>query len=199
MKRIGLVIAVLLLTLQTATGQTAKAVLDKVATVVNHTGGVTAAFQISSAKVNASGTMALKGQKFQVTTPHGITWFDGKTQWTYVKQNEEVNVSTPTAAQLQQINPYPFINLYKKGYKLSLDKSGKSHEVHMKATNKQAKMQELYIVVDKKSYVPSQVRMMQGGKWTTINISQFKKASLADSQFRFNAKDYPHAEVIDLR
>ena len=116
-----------------------------------------------------------------------------------MKQNEEVNVSTPTAAQLQQINPYTFINLYKKGYKLSLDKSGKSHEVHMKATNKQAKMQELYIVVDKKSYVPSQVRMMQGGKWTTINISQFKKASLADSQFRFNAKDYPHAEVIDLR
>ena len=34
MKRIGLVIAVLLLTLQTATGQTAKAVLDKVWHVV---------------------------------------------------------------------------------------------------------------------------------------------------------------------
>ena len=108
MKRIGLVIAVLLLTLQTATGQTAKAVLDKVATVVNHTGGVTAAFQISSAKVNASGTMALKGQKFQVTTPHGITWFDGKTQWTYVKQNEEGNVSTPTAA-IEMIRKAPQI------------------------------------------------------------------------------------------
>jgi hypothetical protein len=35
--------------------------------------------------------------------------------------------------------------------------------------------------------------------WTNINISNFRKASLPDKVFRFNAKDYPQAEVIDLR
>ena len=198
MKRIGLVIAVLLLTLQTATGQTAKAVLDKVATVVNHTGGVTAAFQISSTKVNASGTMALKGQKFQVTTPHGITWFDGKTQWTYVKQNNEVNITTPNQSQKAQMNPYVFVNCYKKGYRMSMKDVGNSKEVHLTATGKNP-ISQMYIIVDNKTGVPSHVKMKLNGSWTVIVISNFKTANLSESSFNFNAKEFPHAEVIDLR
>ena len=40
----------------------------------------------------------LSGQKFVVNMGGTITWFDGKTMWSYVKKNEEVNVTTPTAA-----------------------------------------------------------------------------------------------------
>jgi hypothetical protein len=35
--------------------------------------------------------------------------------------------------------------------------------------------------------------------WSEIAISKFKKEKIKDSQFRFNAKDFPNAEVIDLR
>ena len=31
------------------------------------------------------------------------------------------------------------------------------------------------------------------------DITELKKQRVADSQFRFNAKDFPQAEVIDLR
>jgi hypothetical protein len=41
--------------------------------------------------------------------------------------------------------------------------------------------------------------MLQGKKWTTFDINSIKKENIADSQFRFNAKDFPKAEVIDLR
>ena len=190
----------LVIVCQITTAQTVRQVLDKVAATVENAGGVTAAFSISNTKIQARGTIALKGKKFQVTTPHGITWFDGKTQWTYVKQNDEVNVSTPTEAQLQQINPYTFLNLYKKGYNLSLDKKAAStYEVHLKAASAKSKLQEVYVVVNKKNYVPSQIKMLRDGKWTTIAITDFKKAKLNDNLFRFNAKDYPSAEVIDLR
>ena len=47
--------------------------------------------------------------------------------------------------------------------------------------------------------MPSQVKMRQGKNWTNITISSLKKANLAASTFTFNAKDYPNAEVIDLR
>ena len=59
--------------------------------------------------------------------------------------------------------------------------------------------QEMYITVSKQGYVPTQVKMKQRNGLTTINISNLKATKLNDSQFRFNAKDYPHAEVIDLR
>ena len=57
----------------------------------------------------------------------------------------------------------------------------------------------MYIVVNQKTYIPSQIRYNQGKGWTTINITSFKSASLSDSMFRFNSKDFPQAEVIDLR
>ena len=179
--------------------QTARQVLDKTAAVVANKSGAQASFVMKGGNINTSGTIAIKGRKFQATTPQATVWFDGKTQWTYVKQNEEVNVANPSEAELQAINPYTFIYMYKNGYKPTMTKKGASYEVHLKATDKKRSIQEMYVVVNAKSYAPSQIRMLRKGGWTTIDISNFKKAKLADGAFQFNSKDFPHAEVIDLR
>ena len=116
-----------------------------------------------------------------------------------MKNNDEVNVSTPTEAQLQAINPYNFINLYKKGYESTLNKTGKDYVVHLTATSKERKIKELFITIDKNTYHPTQVKLLQSKKWSIFDISDLKKQRIPDSQFRFNAKDFPTAEVIDLR
>jgi hypothetical protein len=41
--------------------------------------------------------------------------------------------------------------------------------------------------------------MLQKGKWIVINISNFKQTSVSDDVFTFNKKDFPKAEIIDLR
>lgn len=180
--------------------QSAKTVLDKTAAVVSNKNGVSAGFKITAGQYgNLSGTIAVKGQKFQASTPQVNVWFDGKTQWTLMKSSNEVSVSNPTANELAAINPYNFINIYRSGYKYDMKTVGNEFQVHLTATDKSRKIQEMYINVNKSSYVPSQVKMMRGGKWSTITISNFKKASLSDSQFRFNPKSYPDAEIIDLR
>ena len=183
----------------TANAQSAKSVLDKAAASVTVASGVKANFRMTTTTGNTSGTIAIKGKKFYATTPQAKIWFDGKTQWTYLKNNDEVNVSNPTEAQLQAINPYNFINLYKKGYKATLNSSGSSHVVHLTATSPERKINELFITIDKKSYHPTQVKLLQGKKWTVFDITDLKKQSTPDSEFRFNAKDFPQAEVIDLR
>ncbi len=177
----------------------AKSVLDKTAAQLNSKGGITATYTLNSEKLGKSnGTIAVKGNKFHATSHQAIIWFDGKTQWTYMKKNEEVNVSNPTGAQLQALNPYNFINLYKKGYSYTLKTTGNSYEVHLTPSNSNNQIEEMYITVSHQ-FVLQQVRMKQKGKWTTISVSNLKPAKLSDSSFRFNAKDYPKAEVIDLR
>jgi outer membrane lipoprotein-sorting protein len=179
--------------------QTAKSVLDKAAANITVKSGVQANFKMTGSLGNTSGTIAVKGRKFHATTPQAIVWFDGKTQWTYMKNNDEVNVTTPTESQLQAINPYNFINLYKSGYNSTLNKSGKDYVVHLTASSKDKKIRELFITIDKSSYHPTQVKLLQGTKWTIFDIKDLKKQNIPDSQFRFNAKDFPQAEVIDLR
>jgi outer membrane lipoprotein-sorting protein len=57
----------------------------------------------------------------------------------------------------------------------------------------------MYITVDKKTYHPTEVKLLQKQQWTTFTISNLKTAKLSDNVFRFNSKDFPTAEVIDLR
>ena len=195
MKKILQTLALLLLAVA-ASAQTARQVLDKTAAALSNKGGITASFSI---KGGVSGTISVKGRKFQASTPQGIVWFDGKTQWTYVEQNGEVNVSNPTATELQAINPYNFIHLYRKGYKAELKDVGSLYQIHLVATGKGQSIGEMFIRVDKNTYAPTILSMREGKNWTTITVGSFKKANLADSYFTFPSKDYPQAEIIDLR
>lgn len=193
-------ILILLFTLLSITSfaQDAKQILDKTAAAISGKSGAQASFTIKGSAINTSGTFAMKGKKFHASTPQATIWFDGTTQWTYMKKNDEVNISRPNEAQQQAINPYSFIYLYKDGYSYTATKQGSNYEVHLTATKKKS-ISEMYIVVNQKTYIPSQIRYNQGKGWTTINITSFKSASLSDSMFRFNSKDFPQAEVIDLR
>ena len=178
----------------------ARAILDKTSKVIGHKSGVSAAFTLNNPTTgNVSGTIAVKGGKFNARTPQAIVWFNGKTQWTYMKKTQEVNVTTPTQAQQMSMNPYTFINLYKTGYNMTLTQNAQSYEVHLTAQNKKRTVQELYISINKKSYVPSRIKMRQNSTWSTITVSNFKAKNQPNSLFTFNQKDFPQAEVIDLR
>ena len=167
-------------------------VLDKTAAIVGRNGGAYAGFSISRSK------LAIKGNKFYAHTPQATVWFNGKTQWAYMKATNEVNVTTPNEAKQAQMNPYKFITLYKSGYSLTSKKQGNAYQIHMVAQDKKRSIQELYITIGK-NYIPSQVKMRQGTNWTTINITNFKAKNQSDAVFTFNAKEFPKAEVIDLR
>lgn len=195
MKKILLTISIMLLTV-TALAQTARSVLDKTAALLSNNGGISATFSI---KNGPTGNISVKGRKFKATTPQGVVWFDGKTQWTYVKQNDEVNVSNPTEAELQAINPYNFVYMYKKGYKAELKDAGSLYQIYLVATDKQKGIQEMFIRIDKKTYTPQMLSMRQGTRWTTITVVDFKKAKLPDATFTFQSKDFPQAEIVDLR
>lgn len=124
---------------------------DKTAAVIGNKGGASANFKMSSSKYgSASGSIAIKGNKFNARTPQAIVWFNGKTQWTYLKKTNEVNVSTPTQAQQMSMNPYTFINIYKTGYKSTLKTAGSNYVVHLVANNQKRSVAEMYITINKR-------------------------------------------------
>lgn len=179
------------------TSAEARKVLDKAAAKVNINKGASASFTISNGNSGSrSGSITIKGNKFYARTQDATMWYNGKTQWVYNSKTDEVNVSSPKAAQQQSMNPYTFLNLYKKGYDMTLTKAASGKEVHLVGKGKA--ISEMYILVDN-SFVIKQVKMLQKGKWIVINISNFKQTSVSDAVFTFNKKDFPKAEIIDLR
>lgn len=189
--------------------QSAKSVLDKVSAKLSSCGGIEAtfnatAFKGSRAAGTTSGTICVQKGKFKVSSAGLSTWFDGHTQWSLRKGSDEVYVSNPSEAELQSMNPYTFVNLYKKGYNLQMRSTtyggAACHEIRMTARNKKAGIQEMRIVVDKKTLMPKSIRMKSGGNWTRIRVGKISTGKhWSDSFFKYNHKKDSGIEIIDLR
>ena len=105
MKKHFAIIMMLLLSVG-AQAESAKRILDKAAATVSNPGGVQAHFQMISKQFGTTeGEIAVKGNKFHATTPDATIWFDGKTQWTYMKGNDEVNISNPQRHSCRPLTP----------------------------------------------------------------------------------------------
>lgn len=193
-----------------AIAQTAKSVLDKTVGKLRGSGGMQANFEATTFKGttetgSTTGSICISGDKYQLATPELAVWFDGKTQWSLLKSSNEVNVSNPTPEEIQQMNPYAFAGIYKKGYKLSLTEAtykGKAcHEVRLLAQKRNMPIQEMRITISKSNSLPQSIRIREGANdWTRIRINSLATGrKWNEAYFRFNPKDHPGTEVIDLR
>ena len=190
----------------------AKVILDKTAEAFKKAGGVRADFTLKAVndghlEGRENGIIQLKGEKFMLKTSETTTWFDGKTQWSYMVRNDEVNVSNPTQEELQQINPYTFLYMYQKGfsYKLGATKTyrGKAvWEVVLTARDKKQELERITLFVTKDTYEPLYILLQQRGQQTRneITVTSYQTGqNYMDRVFTFDKKQYPNAEVIDLR
>lgn len=190
--------------------QTARQILDKTAGVLKSKEVVEAQFEGTQFKGlaeagKATGKIILKGSKFKIESSELTTWFDGRTQWTLLNGSDEVNVNTPSKAEMQRMNPYTFVDLYKSNYNLkqaSTNYHGNPcYEVRLIAQNAKQDIQLLIAVIDKKTYLPHSIRLKNAhGEWVRIRVSKMRTLrKLGDEFFRFDARKHPGIEVVDLR
>lgn len=196
----------------TASAQNARSILDKASEAYNNAGAVTAKFTLDAkdnkAKTTYSqnGTAYMKGDKFKIEVPDAITWFDGTTQWVYVKDTEEVNVSSPTGDELQAISPSALFNIYKKGFDLKYKGekrvAGRAvYEVELTPQKKGMEFTKVIVEVDKVNNTFSKITAIdKSGIENILSIKSYQTGTnISDATFQFNKKDYPRAEIVDLR
>lgn len=181
------------------TDATAAEVLDKALAELSNDNGIRADFEGTE-----SGFLLLKGRKFYLNNGNIQSWYDGTTQWSYIADTEEVNISHPTPEELQGINPYYILMRYKTDfnyiYKGSQTRNGvKGHEVLL--TPKQSGNREVIRVFISKMHQPLAIRIEQDGQTISeINITNYQtNQKFEEEMFRFNKTLFPNAEIIDLR
>lgn len=214
MKKLNLYLLLILFATLPAYAQTdkqAKDVLDKTSAAFTQSGGIKAIFTVQNTNKNGGntgsgkGTILLKGERFYLDTEGTLTWFDGKTQWSYLTSSEEVNISNPTPEELQTINPYALLDMYRNGYGYKYNgtktKGGKQgYEVVLIPINKKQDIRSIILFVSK-NYQPLSIVIEQKDKTKSeITVSSYQtNLSFPDDTFRFDHGKYPEAEIIDLR
>lgn len=202
--RIRLLILLLLGNL-VAWGQTPKELLDEVVKKAFAEGCVSIDFSVYMDEQSSQGHITVQGRQFVLETPGMKTWFDGKTQWTLVEENEEVNVSEPTEEELQSLNPYAWMSLYQQGYELKFGETGVPdvRKVIMTTTIPREEMQSIVLLIHQKELYPVRLSMASRGGLDVvvidINRYEVKRQPLPAAAFVFDKSKYPGVEVIDLR
>jgi outer membrane lipoprotein-sorting protein len=161
------------------------------------------------AKVNESqkGTLFVNAaaNKYKVSMTDKDLISDGKTQWTYLKDDKEVQVND-AASNDDAMNPAQVFTMYEKGFKYL-------YTGERKVGAKVYQMIDLSPVDTKKPYfkirlsidkVAKQIASVmifdKNGSNYTYNITAFSGgAAVPESTFAFDAKKYPGVEVVDLR
>lgn len=192
--------------------QNAADVLSKAAAAYDKSNGISASFTMQTRSAGQGkgdsfeGTIQMKGDKFTLDTPDAQTWYDGTTQWTYMERNEEVNVTTPTGEELQFTNPALLLSMYKKGFTATY--KGESTAANGKAAydvelvpKKKGDIVKVELQIEKFSNFPAKITVTsKNGMSSTIQIRQLKTGlNQPDSFFVFKERDFPDAEIIDLR
>lgn len=177
----------------------AKRVLDRSASILQQSGGICATFEGSN-----HGTLLMKGEKFYLDCAGISSWFDGKTQWSYMAESEEVTISLPTPEELQEINPYALIQSYRNGYhyqyKGKCTRNGIIGYEMILTPEQEQSLKEITLFVSEK-YLPIYIKVEQNnGMINEIKVTSCQtNQNLNDHVFIFDKKKYPNAEIIDMR
>lgn len=210
LSRILLFCATLLLAnAQVAQAQNGTAALDRVVEKIRRSGDLSAAFTLTVYNAlnepvdKLSGTIKLSGDKFYWTTPAMTVWYNGQLQWAYVKASEEVNLTEPTPAEIASINPYTLITTYKQNFNVKALKAKNSQQRVAELTPKKkgTQIDRVVLTVNASNWMPQSFQIYYSDRThSTIALSRLVTGqNFSDATFVFDKKQYPKAEVIDLR
>lgn len=205
-----LIAALLVLTCsEAAQAQSGTAALDKVVEKFRHSGDLSAHFTLTLYNAlnepvdKQTGTIKLAGDKFYWKTPSMTVWYNGQLQWAYVASTQEVNLTEPTADEVASINPYILINTYKQNFSVKALKSKNSQlrVAELTPKKKGTNIDRVIITVNASSWTPQSFQIHYSDRThSTIVLSKYTAGqNFPDATFVFDKKQYPHAEVIDLR
>lgn len=201
MKRILITILTILATI-IMMAQTPTAMLDRCVAAINAGGGVTANYSITSSEGTSKGTIAMQGSKFRIISPEAKCWYDGKTQWSWSPVTGEVNITSPTADELQMTNPIAAANHFKADFNMKKAKAKTAKTYVIKLTpKKKVNIKTLWLYFDETTSLLRTARFEMNDKSVyIIRITDYKHKSLPASTFNFDKSQVPAGtEVVDLR
>ena len=148
-----------------------------------------------------NGTMLLDNGCYSLLMENMKVWCDGKTQWSYMKDIDEVYITDADSEEAQNLSPLYIMEKYRENYKVSLEDKGTTALVVMTAMDAEAEVDRLELLMDKKNarlqslfiYMPAQ------GRIEVFLNNSVARCSFAAGEYVCPVDEFHTAEIIDMR
>lgn len=152
-------------------------------------------------KARQSAEVRYSKGKYRLVLPDQELISDGTTVWHWNKQANEVTVSAMSNDDIDLLNPGRLLANYDKSFKakyIRTDDDGTAIvDLQPRSTRSYHKIR-LFLKEDDGLLRRMEVHKYDSGR-ENYDITDFKRASNAASQFTFDAAKHPEVEVIDMR
>lgn len=158
-------------------------------------------------KETQQGTLYVKANanKYKVAMTNQDLISDGKVQWTYLKNDKEVQISNVDLSG-DALNPAKIFTIYEKGFKYLYTGDnkvgGKTYQmIDLSPTDIKKSVFKVRLSIDKTTkQIANVVIFEKNGNTYTYNVKTFSpNIKVPETTFAFDAKKYPGVEVVDLR
>lgn len=149
------------------------------------------------------GHAVLKGNMYRLELMDVINYYDGKNIYTYMPDAKEVNIKNPNEEEEEMLNPTNLFDIHNKGFKQKyISATNGIAYIELTPTNIKKNFKKIGIWVNPNTSMIQKVTSFgKDGNNITISIQNIKQPSQvpAATYFKFNEKEHPGVEVIDLR
>ena len=149
-----------------------------------------------------NGVLELEKNKFRILMQDQIIVNDGTTQWLYLKESNELQI-TENDPEENTMNPNEIFTIYEKGYKYQYigkkNIDGKEYDIIDLFTEESSNFIKTTLTINTSKNQIKKIRMQDknGGTYDYL-INNFESNITLD-EFEFESKKYPEIEIIDLR
>ena len=193
----------LLLLALVAQAQTPQQMLDKAIAALRSAGTISANYKVKSSQGSNAGTIVMAGSKYRLVSNEMKCWYDGRTQWTWSQATDEVNITNPTAEDLQMTNPMAAATDFKTNFNMWKSKGQiPGHYAMMLRPKKKSNIDQVYLYLSNGSNLLhiAHIRMSDGSTFTLTLTGYKTKQSMPASTFTYDKSMVPAGtQVVDLR
>ncbi len=212
MKKLLLIIALIPGFMFAQNSEKAKEILDQVTANTKTYKTIKADFSFSmenlqeDIKEEYNGDISIKGDKYKANLMEVDTYFDGKTLWTHMIGDEEVNVDEPDPADEETLNPASIFTIYETGFKYAYigekNKDGVDfYTIDLYPINRDKSYSRIRLEIKKSEMQLHSIQQIsKDGNNYTIRVKNLvPNTTMDDSIFVFNETANPNVDIIDMR
>ena len=186
--------------------QKAKTILDRLSNKTKSYTSIEAKFTntfsstVTDINESQSGTLYLKDDAYRLEMEAQTIICDGETNWIYLADDEEVNI-TEIDDEENDLIPSKIFTIYENGYKYKYVKDdGKNYHIDL-FPEESGPFTKVELFINKSKMQISSFTMIdkQGSYFKYVIDSFVTNKEMKNDFFVFKTSDYPNVDVIDLR
>jgi hypothetical protein len=151
--------------------------------------------------LNDKGIIYIDDNRYALLMQDMKVWCDGETQWSYMREINEVYITDAAADEAQNLSPLYVMEHYREGFSRSAVSKDGFTAVMLKAMNEDSDVECVLLLISEENYrLVSMIISMPGQGAVEVDLDGYvAKCGVDDDVFTCPLDDFREAEIIDMR